>query len=89
MANKDNDPTRFKFNYKEVVEALVKLKGIREGVWMLGFEIAHKAGCMTQDEKSIPAMFNMITAVTLSRTQEENNLSVDAGKIISQIISIH
>lgn len=88
--NKPSQQSRsFKFNYKEVVEALIKAKGIEEGIWSLGFQIMQKATTLNQNGQDIPVALNMIIAVTLSRVAEENNLSVDASKVGNRIVSIH
>jgi len=76
--NSQKKPTSFKFNYKEVAEALIKSKGIEEGIWSLGFVIAHKAGQVNDGKLVHPASFSIITEVTLSRVEEENNLMYSA-----------
>ncbi len=76
------ESSSIKFNHKEVAEALIKAKGIREGIWGIGFEIVQKAATVNQDGQVIPAAVNMIVGVVLSRVAEENNLSANANKMI-------
>ena len=88
----NNSPSKsksFKFSYKEVAEALIKAKGIEEGIWSLGFVVAHKAGNVNDGDLIHPTVFNIIAEVTLSKVEKENNLSVDAGKIGSRIKVVH
>ena len=83
------DSISVKFNHKEVAEALIKAKGIREGIWAVGFEILQKAATVNHNGQAIPAAVNMIVAVVLSRVAEENNLTANASKIASRIILAH
>ena len=83
------DSSSIKFNLKEAAEALIKTKGIREGIWAIGFEIVQKAATANHNGQAIPAAVNMIVSVVLSRVAEENNLSANASKIASRIILAH
>ncbi len=85
MGNGNKSPqesSSIKFNHKEVAEALIKAKGIREGIWAVGFEIVQKTATVNQDGQAIPAAVNMIVGVVLSRVAEENNLTANASKMI-------
>jgi len=86
----EGEKTQIKLSHKEVVEALIKAKGITEGIWSLGFQFHMRAGIITDQELgTVPTSFNSITAVTLSRVEKENDLSVDAAKVTSRIITAH
>jgi len=78
------DPALFKFNHKEVVEALIKQQGLHEGIWQLYIEFNLTAANINvpTDEKTLtPAAILMVKAVGITKVEKENNLTMDAAKV--------
>lgn len=70
------------FSYQEVATALIKEKGIHEGVWQLVFGFGIGAANLGEGPQSlVPVAVVPISNVGLARAKEETNLSVDAAKV--------
>jgi hypothetical protein len=70
------------FSYKEVAEALVKQAGLEEGVWGLYLEFGISGANVEPPGGHLtPAAIVPVVSLGLQRFDEENNLSVDAGKL--------
>lgn len=71
---------QYTFTHREIVEALMDQAGIREGKWKLGVEFSYAAFNAGPDESSLmPAAVVGVRKVALTRTDEDNNLVVDAA----------
>lgn len=76
--------TQYTFNYKEVVEALIKQQGLHEGLWMLRVEFGLAATNINSSEGGTdltPAAIIPIKALGLMAGREVNSLTVDAAKV--------
>ncbi len=76
------DINDYTFDYKEVVEALIKLQDIHEGIWQLSVEFglaAANIGPRSEDLK--PTAIIPIVKMGIQRSTKETNLSVNAGKV--------
>ncbi len=74
----------YTFSFKEVVEALIKQQGLREGLWSLRVDFGLSAANIHRGEGSKefnPAAIVPIVKLGLQRGQEDNNLTVDAAKV--------
>ena len=76
------EPTQITFNYKEVVEALVKQYGLHEGIWGLWVRFGIKAANIGETDTEIkPAAIIPLLELGLQKFEKENNISVDASKV--------
>ena len=78
------DVTQFLFSYKEIVEALIRKQGIREGIWQLYLEFSIGAANIPQgpDQNNLmPAAIIPVSKIGLLKVEKENNLAVDAAKL--------
>lgn len=83
------EATQYLFDYKEVLEELIRKQGIHEGRWRLIFELGFVATSMNTPESPDgaavalrPAGIVLIQKVGISRTEEQsNNLTVDASVV--------
>lgn len=78
---------RISFSYQEVVELLVKQKGIHEGIWAISFRFDLGAGNVAKQGEAnsfIPAAIVPITEIGIQRVDELSNLTVDASKVNPQ-----
>jgi len=74
----------YKFNHKELVEALVKHQGLHSGIWKLLVEFglgAANIGASPASTEQMPAAIIPIVKFGLSRVEVEDNLSVDAARV--------
>jgi len=70
------------FTHKEMVELLVKAKGLHEGIWGLYVEFGLGAvNIGPNDDEVNPAAFVTIGKIGLQRFTKESSLSVDAAKV--------
>jgi hypothetical protein len=78
------------FSYKEIVEALIKLQGIHEGIWQLHVEFGLAAqniqlvepGMQPQQDLPVsPAAIVPINKIGITKVSKENPLAVDASKV--------
>jgi hypothetical protein len=76
------EPSQYTFDYKEIVEALVKKQGLHEGLWQLivSFEMA-AVNVGSTNELLSPAAVVRLTKIGLTKTDKENNLTVDASVV--------
>ena len=75
-------PDRYMFEFKEVVEALVKQQGIHEGEWAIYFEYGLQAGNFGPSDSDLrPGALVPIIKMGLLRTEQKSNLSVDAAVV--------
>ena len=73
---------RFTFSHKEVVEALIKKQGLREGLWALFVEFgigAINAGSNSGDLN--PAAIIPVLKIGLIQATEKTNLTADATEV--------
>jgi hypothetical protein len=76
------EPTQIIFKHREVVEALIKQHGIHEGIWGLFVRFGLSAANIgTSADTLMPAAIVPLMEIGLQKFPEENNLSVDAGKV--------
>ena len=70
------------FNYKEVVEALLKKQGIHDGIWQLFVKFNLGAANVGPTETEVtPAALVTITQLGLLKTDKESSISVDAARV--------
>jgi hypothetical protein len=80
------------FDYKEVVEALIKAQGIHEGIWMLYVEFglaAVNTPVREEDDADETDPFDRLTPTAvvpvkklgIQRAERMSNLAVDAGVV--------
>lgn len=70
------------FNHKEVVTALIKQQGIREGSWALNVEFGLSAANIGPDDERIaPTALVPIKRIGLVKVEEPGVLSVDASAV--------
>lgn len=70
------------FKPKELTEAIIKAKGLHEGLWMIYLEfklIGSNTGPTADD--IYPTAILPVTAFGIQRVKEESPLSVDAAKV--------
>ncbi len=70
------------FSHKEVVVALLKEKGIREGLWGIFMEFGIAGANVGSGPNDInPAAIVPVLRIGLQKFSEPNNLTVDAATI--------
>ena len=73
---------QYVFDLKEVVEALVRKQGIREGIWGIYVEFGLGAANVGQtDEQLLPTALVPIKKIGIQRLEKETSLAVDASKL--------
>jgi hypothetical protein len=75
------EATNYLFDYKEVAEALIKKQGLHEGLWHIGVEFGLAAQNIRTPNGFAPAAIIPVNKIGLSRTEEPNNMTVDAAKV--------
>jgi hypothetical protein len=79
--------SQYSFELKELATHLVKIEGIKEGKWVIGFEFNLGAGLVgISPDNPRPAAFAAINKVTLTRHVEgtpEPPFIVDAAEVNS------
>jgi hypothetical protein len=77
--------TQYTFELKDLATDLVKLHGIREGKWLIGFEFSLGAGIVGPTvETQRPGAIVVINKLTLTRHSEgmpESSFIVDAAEV--------
>ncbi len=74
---------RFSFTYKEVVEALIKQQGLKDGEWALSIQFGINAVNVGQDSQSImPAAIVPVINISIEKAETPTNLSVDASTVV-------
>lgn len=74
------------FDHRAIVEGLIKRQGIHEGRWMLTCELGLKGtnvNVATEEGAVLldPAGIITLHRIGITRTKEDNNLTVDAAEI--------
>jgi hypothetical protein len=79
------------FEYREIVEALVKKQDIHEGIWALYIEfgisaanVAMRLGDAFGDEEPTqvsPSAIIPVQKIGIVKTDKESNITVDAAKV--------
>ena|SRR5712691_5964457 len=76
------DVQLYTFDYKEVVEELVKKQGLHEGLWALYIEFAIGAANVGESEEMMrPTAIVPLMKIGIQRAPKPNNLTVDAAAI--------
>lgn len=76
----DNTPQFFE--HKEVVTALLKEKGIHEGLWSLSIQFGiTAANAGPNDDDLMPAAIVPVLKIGIQQTEKVNNLTVDAAEV--------
>jgi hypothetical protein len=69
------------FTHKEVVEALIRYNDIHEGLWTLSIEFGLAAANVgPEPSELLPAAIIAVKKIGLQRSEETNNLTVDAAE---------
>ena len=75
----------FFYDYKEIVENLIKAQGLHEGLWRLIFDLGLSATNVNvlQDGKTTltPTGMVLIQRIGIVQTSELNDLTVDAAEV--------
>ena len=76
---------QYLFNHKAIVEDMIKRQGLHEGLWMLTIELGLKGtNVQTQTAEGnvlTPAGVLTISRLGITRTNQANDLTVDAAKV--------
>jgi hypothetical protein len=77
---------QYLFSHKAIVEELIKREGIHDGLWMLTIELGltgTNVNAQTPEGKASlsPAGIVSVGRIGISRTDHENDLTVDASKV--------
>jgi hypothetical protein len=77
------EATRISFTYKEVVEALVRKQGIRDGIWGLYLRFGISAANIGTEPNAelTPAAIIPVLEIGLQQFDKVNNLSIDVAAI--------
>lgn len=76
------EPTQFTFDYREVVEALLKKQDIHEGLWTLVLEFGFLAGNFGPGKDDFkPAAMISVGKIGIAKTTEMSNLTVNAAEV--------
>lgn len=70
------------FTFHEIVTAIIKANGIREGIWGIFVRFGLNAANIGATETEIqPAAIIPILQIGLQRMEKESNIAVDAAKV--------
>lgn len=75
---------RYDFEFKDVLQALVKEAGIEEGIWQLGVEFGFAASNVASEDNVDnlkPAAMIAVNRFTLSRAERASSLTIDASSV--------
>ncbi len=79
------EATQYAFELKELTKNLIKLQGIKEGKWVIGFEFGLGAGIIGYNEETArPSAVVAINKIILTRQDESSSVpsfAVDAAEI--------
>lgn len=77
------EPESYTFDFKEIVELLVKKANIHSGIWSISLQFGLGGANISQGPGADfhPAAIVPVLKIGLQRAKEENNLSVDAAKV--------
>jgi hypothetical protein len=76
----------FFFSHQEIATDLIKKKGIHEGRWKLTLEVGLVATSLNAQKPDgttslLPAGITLIQSIGITRTEDVNNLTVDAAEV--------
>ena len=79
-------PERFLFTHQEIATDLIKKQGLHEGRWKLTLELGLSGNSLPikrpdGTQELHPAGLVLVTAIGITRTEEVNNLTVDAAEV--------
>lgn len=75
-------PVQYPFSAQELLTAIVKHKGIHEGIWAFGVRFVFTATTIELNKKpAAPSVINSIDSFYLERTENLTALSVDAAVV--------
>ena len=75
-------PDKFVFEYKEIVELLIKKEDIHEGLWTINLDLSLKGANMgPSDEQLVPVAMIAILRIGIQRVEEKTNLTVDSSEV--------
>jgi len=75
---------QYLFDYKEIVEALIKRQGIHEGEWRIFIEFglgAANVPISPDGSMQAPASITTVQKIGIKRAEQVNNLSVNAAEV--------
>ena len=76
------EPEIIMFEYKEIVQALVKQQGIHEGIWGLTIKFGLQVGNIQMGEKdAVPGVIIPLVKMGIQRLDKASPLSVDAAEV--------
>ena len=86
MSGHPKRPEGFFFNHQEIATDLIKKQGLHEGRWKLTLELGLGGQSMPINKPDgtkefYPAGLVLVTGIGITRTEEVNNLTVDAGEV--------
>ncbi len=79
-----HEQTEIMFDYKELVELLIKKQDIHEGIWALSLQFGMRAaniGSTPEASDHVPSAIVGVLKIGIHRHDKETNLSVDAAKV--------
>ncbi len=79
-------PEGFFFSHRDIATDLIKKQGLHEGRWKLTLELGlggHSMPMKKPDgtQELYPTGLVLVTAIGITRTEEVNNLTVDAAEV--------
>ena len=86
MSEKPERPEGFFFSHQAVATDLIKKQGLHEGRWKLTLELGLGGNSVPLKkpdgtQELYPAGLMLVTAIGITRTEEVNNLTVDAAEV--------
>jgi hypothetical protein len=76
------EPENITFEYKEIVQALVKHQGIHEGIWGLTIQFGLQVSNIKVGEKElVPGLIIPLVKMGIQKLDKVTPLSVDAAKV--------
>lgn len=86
MPEKPERPEGFFFSHRDIATDLIKKQGLHEGRWKLTLELGlggHSMPIKKPDgtQELYPTGLVLVTAIGITRTEEVNNLTVDAAEV--------
>lgn len=70
------------FSHKEVVEALLKHKGIHDGEWMMAVKFGLSGiNVGPNNDQLNPAALIPVLSIGITKTKKKSNLSVNAAEV--------
>jgi hypothetical protein len=86
MSEQRERPEGFFFSHREIATDLIKKQGIHEGRWKLTLELGLGGNSLPLKkpdgtQELHPAGLVLVTAIGITRTEEVNNLTVDAAEV--------